>query len=244
MNTTGSILMLDLRGILRDNVMVANIALSFVGMTIITIVGIYQHDNPAALEWYPFLIIMALITNPAAYGFLFGLLMVDERDTGVRKALAVSPVKPTYLLAVRTILSTGLMIVWPLFTVVVMNSTWDALPVSYLQILAVGTGVALVAPLVALSVASYATNKVEALAFFKGINFILILPLALEFIPSGELYQHLFLVSPTAWSFMAFKAFTAGTVSLGYLWVLGGMVYSFSILAVITRFYIKDTYKS
>jgi len=244
MNPTQSILMLDIRGILRDNVMIANVALSFVGMIIITIVGYFQHDNPAAVAWFPFLIIMALMSNPAPYGFLFGLLMVDERDTGVRKALAVSPIKPTYLLFIRTVLSVSLMIVWPIITVLVMNSTWNALPISYTHIFIIGTVLSVIAPIMTLSIASYANNKVEALALFKGLNFILIAPLALEFVPADAVYRYILLASPTAWSFMAFQSFSNQILNEGYMWAAGGLVYSLLLYAMVMRYYLKDTYKS
>lgn len=244
MSPTQAILRLDLKGVFRDNVMMANISLSFVGMIVITVVGYYQSDNSAAVAWFPFLIIMALISNPPAYGFLFGLLMVDERDTDVRKALAISPVSPVYFLLLRTVLSTSIMIVWPLITVFVMNSTWQALPVTYLEVFVVGLGLAFMAPVVALCIASYAKNKVEALALFKGLNFLLLLALALEFIPEDAFYRLFFLISPTSWSFMAFDAFADNLPLKGYMWALGGAIYTVVIYTVIVRRYLSDTYKS
>ena len=204
MTATTSILLLDARGVMRDNVMLYNVGISFVGTCIIAGLGLFHATDQAWLAWYPFLVIMAIITNPSGYGFLFGLLMVDEKD---------------------------------------MDATWKAIPVSYMQLLAIVVMLAPVAPLTALSVASYAANKVEALAVFKGISFVVIAPLALKFIAEDAAFRPLFLLSPTAWGYFSFDAFVAGSVTQGYLYVMGGLIYCCALLAFTVRFYLRQAYK-
>lgn len=243
MTATTSILLLDARGVMRDNVMLYNVGISFVGTCIIAGLGLFHATDQAWLAWYPFLVIMAIITNPSGYGFLFGLLMVDEKDTGVRSALSVSPVRPTTMLTVRMVTSTALMIIWPITSLLIMDATWKAIPVSYMQLLAIVVMLAPVAPLTALSVASYAANKVEALAVFKGISFVVIAPLALKFIAEDAAFRPLFLLSPTAWGYFSFDAFVAGSVTQGYLYVMGGLIYCCALLAFTVRFYLRQAYK-
>jgi len=243
MAATASILALDARGVMRDNVMLYNVGLSVVGMSVITLLGYFHHSDQAWLAWFPFLIVMAIITNPSGYGFLFGLLMVDEQDSGVRSALAVSPVRPTTMLVVRMITSTLILVIWPMITIVIMNATWRALPVSYLQAAAVVTMLAPVAPLTALSVASYASNKVEALAIFKGISFVMIAPLALKFIAADAAFRPFFLLSPTGWGYFAFDTVSNGNALAGYLYVAGGLLYNVFLLALTVGYYLRKTYK-
>lgn len=244
MSAVTAILTLDARGIMRDSVMLANIGLSVVGMLAITAVGYFQSSNEVWSAWFPFLIILSLMSGPGAYGFLFGLLMVDEKDTGVRGALSVMPVRPFTMLATRTLIAVLLMLVWPMITVVVMNATWQSLPIPYSQIFLVVCVLALIAPVTALAVASYSTNKVEALALFKGLNFLILAPLILKFIPEGAAYQYLFLVSPSAWGYYAFDSFVQGSVTAAYFWLTGGVVFNLFLLGMAMSYYMSATYKT
>jgi fluoroquinolone transport system permease protein len=241
MSATLEILKLDARGVTRDNVIYMNVGLSFVGMLVITAIGYYKGDTEWA-RWFPFLVIMALLTNPPGYGFLFGLLMVDERDSGVRGALAVTPVPQGRMLVIRTLTSIAMLLVWPMITIYVMNSTWKAIDLSFLQWFMLAGVLSLMGPVTALSVASYATNKVEALALFKGINMAMLAPLALYFLPEGAAYRELFLILPATWSIFAFDALRAGTES-AYFWLAGGALYHLGLLAVSMWWYLRTLYK-
>lgn len=243
MSSMASILKLDLRGVARDNVMVLNIGLSVAVMIVITIVGVFKSGTSWA-EWFPFLLILSVLTGPPAYGFLFGLLMVDERDMGVRAALAVTPVPAIQMLVVRTLTSIILMIVWPLITIYVMNATWQAIDLPFGSWLALVCMLSLVAPLTALAVATYATNKVEAMALFKGINMVAIIPLALYFLPAEAFYRYLFLVLPPAWGVFAFDSLLVGDQAGALAWLAGGAVYLLALLLITVRAYVRSTYKT
>ena len=241
MSATTEILKLDARGVARDNVMYMNVGLSFVGMVVITIIGYFKGDTDWA-RWFPFLVIMALITNAPGYGFLFGLLMVDERDTGVRGALAVTPVPQAQMLIVRTISSIVLLLTWPLITVYVMNATWQAVHLQFHEWFALAAVLALIGPVTALSVASYASNKVEALALFKGINMLCLAPLALYFIPADAAYRAIFLALPTAWAVFGFDALRAGDPA-AWIWLAGGAVFNLALLGASIWWYLRTIYK-
>ena len=243
MSAMVSILKLDARGVMRDNVMTVNILLSALVMVIITIVGLFKADTDWA-DWFPFMMIMSLMTGPAAYGFLFGLLMVDERDMGVRSVLAVTPVPQTRMLLMRTLTVACLMIVWPLFTYYVMNSTWQGLDFRFVDVLALVLMLSLAAPLTAMAVASYAQNKVEAIALFKGINFIILLPLALYFLPEDSAYREVFLILPSGWAVFAFEALKDHDTGAAYGWIVGGTTYHGILLFIAARTFIKDLYKA
>lgn len=244
MNASASIIALDAKGIMRDGVMLINVGLSAVIIAIITVLGYYQHDNAGMVAWFPFLIIMSVITGPSGFGFLFGLLMVDEKDTGVRNALAVSPVRPSTMLATRTFLLITYLLAWPVGTVMIMNATWNALPITYMELLIVSASIALMGPVTSLGVASYASNKVEALALFKFISFVIISPLALKFIESDAWYRALFLLSPAGWGYMSFDAFVMDDPTMGYAYAGGGVIFNLVLLIACIRYYQSTLYKT
>jgi hypothetical protein len=113
----------------------ATVGLSFVGAL---------SQRPASwAAWFPFIVAVSLVGGPSGFAFLFGLLMVDEGDTGVRDALAVTPVQPRVFLLVRTAVVTAWMAMWPLASVYAMNWTWRAVDLALADWLAVVVPLAL-----------------------------------------------------------------------------------------------------
>lgn len=231
MSAVSAIIGLDLRGIRRDHVAVATVMLSVLGTVAITAVGALPQRPASWAAWFPLIVAASLVGGPSGFGFLFGLLMVDEGDTGVRDALAVMPVPPREFLLVRTAVVTAWMAVWPLASVYVMNWTWRAIDLSLVEWLAVVVPLALFTPAFALLIPALATDKVRALAVFKGLSFVTLMPLALFVIPAGALYRPLFLVSPTGWILEAYRTFLAGFPGSGFRWAGGATVYAAVLLA-------------
>lgn len=242
MSAVVSILRLDLRGISRDQVLALNASLSVVVMLVITVMGLLRGDDPAWARWFPALLALSLLTGPPSWGFLFGLLMVDEKDTGVRQALAVSPVSPERMLVVRSITSVVLMVIWPLASVAIMNAAWQGLAVPWWSWLPLVAVLALGAPLTALAVAAFAGNKVEAMALYKGINFMALVPLALFLVPADAWWRWSFLALPSTWGLRAFEALRTGAPVAG--WLLGALVFHLLLLLAALRAYTRAVYKT
>jgi hypothetical protein len=198
---------------------------------------------PGASAWFPFLVAVSLVGGPSGFGFLFGLLMVDEGDTGVRDALAAAPVRPWLFLLVRTVVATVWMSVWPLASVYLMNSTWHAVELSPAHWLAVVLPLALFTPAFALLIPTVARDKVGALAVFKGLSFLTLIPLVLFFIPSDAGYRYLVLASPTGWVVEAYRAFLADVPAAGFRWAGGAVLYAALLLAVVVRAFRRKVYR-
>lgn len=227
-----SIVRRDLRAIRRDQVAVGTVSLSVLGAAAVAVLGAFRHGAPGWAAWFPFMLAMSLVGGPGGFGLPFGLLMVDEGDTGVRDALAVSPVPPAVFVSLRTAVATGWMAVWPLASIYIMNSTWQAVDLPFRHWLAVTSPLALLTPAFALIVPTFARDKVSALAVFKGLSFLSLAPLALFFLDDGSWLRGPLLVSPTAWPVEALRAFLRGAPTAGYRWAVGGMVFGAILIAV------------
>ena len=242
MTAVAAIVRLDMRGIARDNVMAINVVVSALIVAVIAVLGLFQDSLPGWREWFPFMVALSLVSGPGAFGYQFGLLMVDENDTGVRDMLSVTPVRPTTLVLTRTVVSLTWLCVWPVVTIAIMNGTWQAIDMPLLAWAAVILSVALLAPLLALTIPTLAVDKVEALAYFKGLTFITLIPLAMYFIEGSPWYESFFLISPTGWTIKAFDALVAGSAS-GYLWAAGGAAYLLALLATAVHFLLRNVYR-
>jgi hypothetical protein len=168
--------------------------------------------------------------------------MVDENDTGVRNALAVTPVRPTTLILTRTVVAAAWLCVWPALTMTIMNAAWQAIDLPLLQWAALILSLALLTPALALAIPVLASDKVEALAVFKGLTFVTLAPLAMYFVTADAWYRYLFLLSPTAWAVQALETFLDGSTA-GYLWAGGGGAYALLLLAGAIHFFRRSVYK-
>lgn len=243
MGAVSSVVLLDLRGVRRDHVASATVLLSLLGTAAVTALGAFQHRPPGWSAWFPFIVAVSLVGAPASFGFLFGLLMVEEGDTGVRDALAVTPVRPTLLLLIRTVVATVWIAVWLLASVYLMNSTWRILDLSLAHWLAVVTPLALLTPAFTLLIPTLAGDKMGALAVFKGLSFFTLIPLALFFIPGNAPYRSLLLLSPTGWIVEAYRAFVSHLPGSGYRSTLGGTVYAALLLAAVVHHFRRRVYR-
>ena len=237
-----SIVRLDVRGIRRDHVALATITLSVLGTFAITVLGAFQDRLPGWAAWFPFMVAISLLGGPGGFGFLFGLLMVDEGDTGVRQALAVSPVQPTLFMLTRTTIATAWMTVWPLASIYLMNWTWRGIDLPLSQWVAIVLPLALLTPALSLVIPALAQDKVGALAVFKGVSFITLIPLALYFVPGDAWYRLVFLVSPTAWVIEAYQAFLGQIVASGYRWARGA-AYAMVLLGLVVHLFRRNVYR-
>ena len=238
-----SLILLDVRGIRRDHVALATVGLSVMGTLAITLLGFFQHRLPGWSAWFPFMVAVSLLGGPGGFGFLFGLMMVEEGDTGARDALSVTPVPPTLVLLTRTVVVAGWMAVWPLASVYLMNWGWRAIDFPLAYWLAVIGPLAIVSPALALLIPAVAEDKVGALAVFKGLSFIMLLPLALFIISPEAWYRVLFLLSPTGWVMEAFLAYLDGAGARGYQWSMAGAAYGLLLLASAVGVFRRKIYR-
>ncbi len=228
-----AILRLDWRGITRDAVLALNASISIVVMLTITVIGLVRGADPAWARWFPFLVALSLLTGPPSWGFLFGLLMVDEKDTGARAALAVTPISPAKLVVIRSVLAFALMVVWPMISLAVMNAAWRSFHVPWLDWLPLVATLALGAPLTAVAVSGIARDKVEAMAVYKGINFAVLAALALYLVPGDAWWRRLWFVLPSAWSLEAFEAVRTRHDATG--WLAGALCFHAALLVAALR---------
>jgi hypothetical protein len=244
MRAAASIVKLDLRGVRRDHVALATVLLSIIGVAGITVLGAFQHRLAGWQAWFPFIVAVSLVGGPSGFGFLSGLLMVEEGDTAVRDALAVTPISPRVFLLVRTVVATAWMAVWPLASVYLMNWTWGAVHLSLTDWLALVIPLALMTPAFALLIPALAHDKVGALAVFKGLAFVTLFPLVLFFIPVDAGYRPVLLASPTGWVIEAYLAFLGDRPASGLRWSLGAVMYAMTLLVIVVHLFQRKVYRT
>lgn len=162
-------------------------------------------------DYYPLLMSLFLVQAPALIGMIVGLLLLDERDDGVLDALRVTPVPLRAYLTYRAAGPMALGFVLTLIGYPLAGLT----PLPILQVAALALVGCLMAPQLALFLATFAENKVAGLALVKLINGVMMLPLAAYFV-DGPL-QYGAGVLPTFWLLKAFWLAADGVAFWGAL---------------------------
>ncbi|MES0489200.1 MAG: hypothetical protein ABUK01_04360 [Leptospirales bacterium] len=142
--------------------------------------------------WRPQVVTFLVMQSGLLAGAVTTFIILEEKDARNMQALFVTPLQPEKYLIFRI----GLPMIYTLVISTVMLWLAD-LHFTILQILASATLNTMMVPLFALSITSIATNKVEGLTWFKGLNLIAFSPVASFFIESD--WSKLFSIIPTYW---------------------------------------------
>lgn len=177
--------------------------------------------------YYPLILSFLFVLNiPLLFGAVTGFLILDERDDDTLTALRVTPVSMANYAGYRMV-AAGLMS--SLYILLTLPLT-GLFPTSVLPDL---VPVALVAGLfsvfIGLFLAAFASNKVEGLAFMKGVGWLMIGPLVAYFVPRG--WELLFGILPTYWPAKAFWVAGEGGNYWPYLFV--GAVYTLLLVVLL-----------
>ncbi len=232
-----SIVPFDLKNVLRDELLYLIIAVTGVFLAAIAFVG-FNADALGAAGLRPFmkyLTIFALMALPVNFGLVFGLLLIEETETGARAALATTPAAPAVLALWRTPIAAFMVFALGWFYVLALNVAWDGPPLSRLQWGGVIVCAAALTPWVTLSLSTLASTRIEALALGKAYSAITGPPILLYLTPPDALWRHLFLLFPTTPMLKAYDAFLAGADRAAVLWIAWGLAYAalLTFLAVL-----------
>jgi fluoroquinolone transport system permease protein len=226
----------DFRLVFRDNSLKVFIFLPLLILVVIRyavpyVVGVYE-----VLQDYIFIILMmATMQGSTAFGFIYSMVLVDEKDTNVAKVYGILPLSkfwfvvfrlvPPFLLA--TLATFLLLLVEPFYGLpVIPNLVYSALA-------------GLVAPLMILSIATIAKNKIEAMTWQKLFNLPLSLPLLAFFVPAS--FSLVFVIFPTYWAYQGFDSLIKG----GNFWfyILIGFAHSILLLVWMVKRFTRRHFK-
>ncbi len=184
------------------------------------------------VEDYVLYVLMASITQVAQmFGFIYGLVFIDEKDTQVAKVYGVLPINKSNLVLSRLLIPFlfSILITWLIF----LTQPFYKVAVFHSLILSFVIGLLSILYPITLSVLSQ--NKMEGLTWIKGLNIIIILPIVGYFLPQP--YSKIFTVFPSYWIFEA----VADLLQQGTLWLpmLVGFLFLIVLLFLIVRRFSK-----
>lgn len=200
MKTLLQLTLADLRRIFRDKTLLVFLTtplflILFVRYFVPYITAIY----PVISEYNGPIMMFASAQTAIMFGFISAFIILDEKDENVLQVIRVLPVSSSYFILFRMIFATLFSFVGSLGMMLLAGIAYPGL----LHAVLLSVQFALTAPFIALIVATYAKNKIEGMAFFKGVDLVLIVPV-LSFFVSGWM-KYLFGIVPVFWTFQAYN---------------------------------------
>jgi len=226
----------DFRLVFRDNSLKLFIILPLLNPVVI------RYGVPYIIEVFPVLrdflgviLMLASMQGSIAFGFIYSMVLVDERDTSVAKVYGILPISKFWFVVFRLI---------PPFFLATLSTFLLLLAEPFYRSPAISnlfysTLAGLVAPLMVVFVAIMAKNKIEAITWQKLFNIPLFLPIFAFFVPVSV--SVLFAIFPTYWAYQGFAFLIAGESFWFYMMI--GFIHSFLLLMLMIKRFTTTHFK-
>lgn len=182
---------------------------------------------PAFEEYLGYVIIVATIELVQMFGFIYSMVLIDEKETEVAKIYGVLPVSKFWFIIFRLIIP---MIITAFLTwlILMVQPFYELFPFS-LMFFAALTG--FIVPVYVIGIVNMCKNRMEGMVWIKVFNVIALIPIAAFFIPDPLPY--LFGVFPTHWAFQSMYSIINAEI---YHWhIIVGMIYFMILLYILAR---------
>ncbi len=151
-------------------------------------------------QYHPMLMMFASIQTAIMFGFIVSFIILDEKDENVLQVIRVLPISPFYFILYRLLFATTFS---TLGAFLMINLSGIAYP-GFTNSILLSIHYGLTAPFITLIISTFAKNKIEGMAFFKGVDLVLLLPL-LSFFISGYT-KYIFSIIPAFWTYNLYQA--------------------------------------
>lgn len=179
-------------------------------------------------KFIPIVIMGATLQTSTMFGFIYGMVLIHEKDILVAKVYGILPVSKTGFVSSRLLIPFGISTLLTFLLLIVQP--FYSFPIVSMALLAILCG--LLEPLLTLSVSILSKNKMEGMTWFKLVNLLMSIPLAAFFIPK---YTALFGIIPTHWAFQTLNKMVLGEPIIMQLSI--GLVFvSILLVFLIKRF--------
>lgn len=188
---------------------------------------------PVVRPYGPHLLTGIVLQGGLMFSFVAGFLLLDEKDEQVIVVYQVSPLSMYGLLFRRMLLPFLMTLAY-----VLVALAWN--PVHEFRgwaLLLTALPFALVTPMGGLLVAGLARNKVEGMAWFKGIDLLMIVPALAFFVPAP--WDKVFYVFPTYYVFAAGIVGCGDAVGEGLMYGAVGLVYVGLVIGMSARVFVR-----
>ncbi|QUH19655.1 hypothetical protein [Alkaliphilus sp. B6464] len=161
-------------------------------------------------------------------GVMIGLLLLDEKDDGVHLALMTTPLEKKGYIAYRLLFPTIISFFYAIVILPIVGFT----SISFIPTLLIATMMSLEAPMAALFISSFASNKIEGLTLSKTLSVLILSPLLGYILKS--IWRWTGAIFPYYWSILSVVRAVEGGIEF-WLFIVIGMINHILILTVLIK---------
>lgn len=235
MSPLQSVIRHDFINIRRDDVMRNLVGMMVVIIAAAALVRALGYFEP----WWVEIQIVLLLSYTPGIGYLFGMLIVDEFDSGVNQAMQVSPLDTSGVAVARVVVAVAFVFVYSLAMLGIVRM----IEISFVHVVLPLLGLAVATAWATITVPAFAKDKVQAFGLFKVVNISVQVAAVSLFVPEDAWYAPVFLLFPATWSVRGLLAFLAGDTTSGALWSLGGVAYFAVLLGISALAYHRKQHR-
>jgi len=226
----------DFRLVFRDNSLKIFIALPLLNLVVIRygipyVAGVYE----VLQDYINVILMLATMQGSIAFGFIYSMVLVDEKDTNVAKVYGILPVSKFWFVVFRLI-PPFLLGTLSTFLLILVEPFYDLPLISNLVYSALA---GLVAPLMILFIGIIAKNKIEAMTWQKLFNIPLFLPILAFFIPAS--FSLVLAIFPTFWMYQGFNSLIKGGNFEVYMLI--GFAHSILLIMLMIKRFTRSHFK-
>lgn len=188
-----------------------------------------SEEYPIIKEYHQYIMMSAGIQTSIMFGFIIAFIILEEKDEKVLEAIRVLPLSPSFFILYRLVFAAAVSFLGAFFTISLSGLAHPGI----LNSILLSILFALAAPFITLLIATYAENKVEGMAYFKGIDLVLLIPI-IGFVIGG-FWAKVFAFVPTYWTFLLYQKSFLGEDIL-WTFIIGLLFYAIVILILIKAF--------
>ena len=230
MNQLSTLIYGDIRQIFRDQTLTTFLFVPFILLLAIGL-GVPQLTTqfPEIKDYHHYIMMGAGIQTSTIFGFITAFIILNEKDEQVLQVIRVLPISPFYFMTYRLFFATIFSFFGAFLLIQFSGIAYPGLGNAILLSVQYG----LVAPLIMLFVTTFANNKVEGMAYFKGFNLLILIPLVSFFLPN--IFSSVFVFIPTYWTYQLYDQSLVQTNVVG-LFSVGLAVYTIAIILLTFQF--------
>jgi fluoroquinolone transport system permease protein len=175
------------------------------------------------VPYYPLIMSFLAVTTCAMVGTVIGFLLLDQRDDQTLSALLVTPLSLGDYLGYRLAVPMAVVVVLTAINFPLAGLT----DLTVEQVLVTSLCGAPIAPMYALFIGGFASNKVQGFALAKAVGILFIPVIVAWFVPGP--WQTLFGIVPLYWPLKVFWLFGDGASS-AWVYAVAGVTYQAAVL--------------
>ncbi len=226
----------ELKNLTRDPMYIFFAIFPFIFALISIYLMPYMKNNAPEVA-YQLVLIVFLLFNGLIFGAVTGFTLLDDQDDKVLLSLKITPISVRYYISLKLAFS---YILGVLGTILILFSSGFNQEISTTAFLMIAFLAPLQAPLLALIVNLFATNKVEGFVSMKSMGLVMIGPIASIFLTN---WTELFVgILPGFWTtkfIFGQLPYTITYLSEPWMYFLFGMIVHIIFIVLVFKFYCK-----